>query len=106
MQPQRDLALTDVRDHVHRIFPDEDWESFDRRTTEIYSDGTDVYGDPFYLNGNAFLRDYYVRPIGSRSMPDLAMGPQGGAVNQLPEFAHTRSMAVQAAVRTSSDRCS
>ena len=54
MQPQRDLALTDVRDHVHRIFPDEDWESFDRRTTEIYSDGTDVYGDPFTSTGMRF----------------------------------------------------
>ncbi len=100
MQPQRDLALTDVRDHVHRIFPDEDWGSFDRRTTEIYSDGTDVYGDPFYLNGNAFLRDYYVRPIGSKEYAGIWVYRPAGpiAVNQLPEFAHTRSMAVQAAV--------
>ena len=100
LQPQRDLALSDVRDHVHRIFPDEDWESFDRRTNEIYSGGIDVLGDPFYLDGNAFLRDYYVRPIGSEGFAGIWVYRPAGpiAVNQLPEFARTRSMAVQAAV--------
>ena len=99
-QPQRDLALSDIRAHVRKHFLDEDWDSFDRRTKEIYTEGIDVNGDPFYLDGQAYLRDYYVRPVsGGKRVGLWVYRPAGQlTVNQLPEFAHSRLMAVRAAV--------
>ena len=99
-QPQRDLALSDIRAHVRQHFLDEDWDSFDRRTKEIYAEGADVNGDPFYLDGQAYLRDYYVRPVsGGKRVGLWVYRPAGQlTVNQLPEFAHSRLMAVRAAV--------
>lgn len=97
-----DLQLAHIRDHVRLLHPDHDWDRFDATSFSIYARGQDVVGQPFTLEGSAYLRDFFIRRLNARTRIGIWVYRTAGAnaIAELPEFAHARVNVIYEIVRT------
>ena len=95
------LTLTDIRTHVRQIYPSHDWDAFDAASFNIYARGRDVIGEPFILDGSAYLRDFIIRDHrrGERIGIWVYRAAGANAIAELPEFAHARLQVIYESVR-------
>lgn len=86
------ISLLAIRESVATRFPDNDWEAFHAANARIHLEQTPVEAVPFFLGGEAYLRDFSIHRLpSSRSIGIWVYRPAGVlALQQFDDFAEAR----------------
>ncbi len=90
------VPLLDIRKSVSARFPDNDWDAFHAANARIHQERRPVGAIPFFLGGEAYLRDFSIHQLpSSRSIGIWVYRPAGAlALQQFDDFAEARVLAI------------
>lgn len=91
-----EVSLLDIRKSVAARFPDNDWDAFHAANARIHQERTPVEAIPFFMGGEAYLRDFSIHQLpSSRSIGIWVYRPAGVlALQQIDDFAEARVLAI------------